>query len=256
MKNNPFFESFISKITTHANIAHLGYIYFTLAIVTALTVTSKSWRLARNAITWAHELGHSVAAILAGGGVHSIRLNHDTSGVTSTALPRRKRKKTPSPLLEAFVSFWGYPAPGVIGFLLAIAIWSGYSTSALFGLLLLVFFTFLFIRNFWGLLIVLLLGGAIVTCTLFLPTRLDTYPIAFLSSFFLWGSLRSTTESVSRRRKKLLDPNNLGNDVYGVASRTALPEEGIEFLWFGTWGLCAFGTGWLVLNPGILPFHL
>ena len=55
-----------------------------VSAVAALLVVSVngSWRLARNAITIAHEGGHALVSLLSGRRLDGIRLHADTSGVT------------------------------------------------------------------------------------------------------------------------------------------------------------------------------
>lgn len=98
------------------------------AIITGLVVLLAAvppvWRVARQASTIVHEMGHVLAAWCTGRSVSGIKLHSDTSGVTIS------RGKPHGPgLLITFLA--GYPAPGLLAVLL---IWlgsAGHSGAAL-----------------------------------------------------------------------------------------------------------------------------
>lgn len=60
----------------------LWVVLATLVAAVAVTVPHGVWRLARNAITIAHEGGHGLIALLTGRQLTGIRLHSDTSGLT------------------------------------------------------------------------------------------------------------------------------------------------------------------------------
>jgi hypothetical protein len=57
----------------------------TALIALAVVAVRPVWRIARNAITIAHEGGHALAALLTGRKLRGIRLEFDTSGLTLSA---------------------------------------------------------------------------------------------------------------------------------------------------------------------------
>ena len=60
----------------------LWVVIATLVAALAVTVPHNVWRVARNAITIAHEGGHGLVALLTGRTLTGIRLHSDTSGLT------------------------------------------------------------------------------------------------------------------------------------------------------------------------------
>lgn len=60
----------------------LWVVVATLVAALAVVATRGSWRIARNAITIAHEGGHGLVALLTGRTLTGITLHSDTSGLT------------------------------------------------------------------------------------------------------------------------------------------------------------------------------
>ena len=84
-----------------------------LVIVTAVlalgaVVPHTAWRLARNAITIAHEGGHGLIALLTGRRLDGIRLHSDTSGLTVS-------RGKPTGLGMVLTAAAGYTAPSLLG---------------------------------------------------------------------------------------------------------------------------------------------
>ncbi|WP_162320568.1 M50 family metallopeptidase [Nesterenkonia haasae] len=95
-----------------------------VAAVVVLTAVPGVWRIARQASTIIHEMGHVLAALITGRRVSGIKLHSDTSGVTVS----RGRAQGPG-LLITFLA--GYPAPGLLGLGLVWLGISGHSGAAL-----------------------------------------------------------------------------------------------------------------------------
>nr|BFE67832.1 hypothetical protein GCM10020092_011330 [Actinoplanes digitatis] len=63
-----------------------GLLVLVTAVVALVVVSVRPlWRVARNAITIAHEGGHALVALLTGRKLRGIRLEFDTSGLTLSA---------------------------------------------------------------------------------------------------------------------------------------------------------------------------
>ncbi|MBQ1070050.1 M50 family metallopeptidase, partial [Micromonospora sp. D75] len=60
-------------------------VVLTAVVALAVVATRLPWRIARNAVTIAHEGGHALVALLTGRRLHGIRLHSDTSGLTLSA---------------------------------------------------------------------------------------------------------------------------------------------------------------------------
>ena len=80
----------------------------TAVVALAVVVARLPWRIARNAVTIAHEGGHALVALLTGRRLHGIRLHSDTSGLTLSA----GRPTGPGMILTLLA---GYVAPSLLG---------------------------------------------------------------------------------------------------------------------------------------------
>lgn len=129
-------------------------------VVGMLLVVGPTWGRIRNVITLFHELGHALAGLLVGGRVNGIHLRTDTSGVTNWSFAGN-----PGRLRSAWVAWWGYPMPPLVGAVGLGLVLTGHARAYLAGLTLLaVVVLVVWVRNSWGLFVVLvaalLLGGA------------------------------------------------------------------------------------------------
>src|SRR5215469_11434659 len=77
-------------------------------IALLIVLNARTWHLARNSITIAHEGGHALASVLSGRRLDGIRLHSDTSGVTYS------RGKRTGPAM-VFTSAAGYLTPPLLG---------------------------------------------------------------------------------------------------------------------------------------------
>jgi hypothetical protein len=149
------------------------------------------WRWAtRYVITAVHEAGHAVAAIGLTGrlrAVRSMRLRADTSGVTWSA--------TGAGLRSQLVTMAGYPAPGALGAVGMLLIVGGQPRSWLWGLLILaVIEGLLWVRNLFGLLLILMWSAALVELLQRGSLRADWYAGATVAAVLVMGGLRSVVE--------------------------------------------------------------
>jgi hypothetical protein len=196
---------------------------YALVIATAVAalvvvVWRPVWRLARNAITIAHEGGHALVAVLCGRQLQSIRLHSDTSGLTVT---RGKR----SGLGMVLTLLVGYVAPSILGVAGAVALASGHIRLTLWIAIALLFLMFTMIRNFYGVLTILLAGGAVFAVSWYASVRVQAL-FAYAGVWFLLvGGVRPTFELArQRRRGRARD-----SDVDQLATITGLPGA----LWLG-----------------------
>lgn len=102
-----------------------------------------------------HEVGHAVTSLITGGGIHSIKLRANGSGETNTL----SSVGFFSWFRRIFVLFSGYSAPLYLGLFLLWAVKSGHTQIAFYVVLGTAILTLIFIRNFFGILIVLLYFG-------------------------------------------------------------------------------------------------
>ncbi|PRH79774.1 hypothetical protein C6N75_07855 [Streptomyces solincola] len=152
------------------------------------------WRLSRNAITIAHEGGHGLVAVVTGRRLDGIRLHSDTSGLTVS-------RGKPTGLGMILTAAAGYTAPSLLGlggaWLLAahritLLLWA--ATALLLALLVMV-------RNAYGVLTVVLTGGAFVLVS-WLTTPQVQAAFAYAAVWFLLlGGVRPVFELQGRRRR-------------------------------------------------------
>ena len=92
-----------------------------VVIAAVLVVPRGVWRVTGVWVTMIHELGHALAGALRGRTSMRIRVNADHSGLTTSS------GRSDS---VAWTSFWGYPAPPLVGALLVGAGVAGWATGS------------------------------------------------------------------------------------------------------------------------------
>lgn len=165
--------------------------FFILIGALAAVFIPSAWRLTSHLITLVHEAGHALVAVLTGRRLRAIKLHSDTSGLTVT----KGRTRGITMIATAAA---GYLAPSAFGLIIVALIafdrtmWSLYIALAGLGFLL------LWIRNWFGLLLIVLAGS--MTWLIANRTSEDfvDYTAWFLGAFFLiaspravWGHVRS-----------------------------------------------------------------
>lgn len=197
-------------------------VVITAAIALVVVAFRPSWRLARNGITIAHEGGHALAAVLAGRSLSGIRLHSDTSGLTVS----RGRPSGPG---MAFTLLAGYPTPALLGLGGAWLLSSGRITLLLWLSLALLFAVLLMIRNWYGLLSVLVAGGAIFAVTAYTEPEVQA-AFAYVFVWFLaFGGFRPVVELQGLRWRR----GARQSDADQLARLTWLPG----LFWVGFFGL-------------------
>ncbi|MFF8830188.1 M50 family metallopeptidase [Streptomyces sp. NPDC015131] len=171
----------------------LWLVVVTAVAALAVTVPHRVWRLARNAVTIAHEGGHGLVALLTGRRLDGIRLHSDTSGLTVS-------RGRPTGLGMILTAAAGYTAPSLLGlggaWLLAahrvtLLLWI--ATALLLAMLVM-------IRNAYGALTVILTGAAFVLVSWLTEPDVQS---AFAYSavwFLLLGGVRPVFELQAKRR--------------------------------------------------------
>ena len=201
------------------------------------------WRLARNAVTIAHEGGHAVAALCTGRRLSGIRLHADTSGVTISY-------GKPTGFGMVLTALAGYVAPSLLGLGGAALLAFGHITALLWASVALLVLMLLMIRNFFGLLTMLITGAVVFVATWYADARIQA-GFAYLAVWFLlFGGVRPIIELQAQRHS-----GKAGNsDADQLATLTRLPG----LFWvvvFSLIGLGALVLGgyWLVPAAGHLP---
>jgi hypothetical protein len=215
----------------------------TLALALALVVFREAWRVARHAVTIAHEGGHALFAVLSGRRLQGIKVHSDTSGLTLS----RGRPDGPGMVLTLLA---GYPAPALVGLAGAALLTMGRATVVLWLALVLLALVLVMIRNFYGLLAVLVTGVLVFVVTWYAP---DWLKVGFAYAgvwFLLVGGVRPVFElQRHRRRGRAYD-----SDADQLAGVTVFPALGWVFVFFLIALGALAGGGYLLLRP-ILPGH-
>ncbi|MFF7632713.1 M50 family metallopeptidase [Kitasatospora sp. NPDC008050] len=151
------------------------------------------WRVSRNVVTIAHEGGHGLIALLTGRRLDSIRLHSDTSGLTVSS----GRPTGPGMILTAAA---GYTAPSLLGLGGAMLLAAGRITALLWISIALLVAMLVMIRNAFGLLSVVLTGGAFFAISWYGSAQFQA-AFAYLGIWFLLlAGVRPVVELQRKRR--------------------------------------------------------
>jgi Peptidase M50B-like len=199
-----------------------------------IVLANGSWRLARNAITIAHEGGHALVSVLSGRRLEGIRLHADTSGETFS----RGRRNGPGMVLTAAA---GYVTPPLLGAGSAWLLAARHVTAMLWLAVVLLALTLLAIRNAYGALaVVVTAAGVVAVSWLASPTVQAVFAYA-CSWFLLLGGVRPVFE-LRRRRYRSSDADQL-------AKLTGVPA-GVWVFAFALIALVAVALGARLMVPG------
>ncbi len=144
-----------------------GWLVLAAGAVALLTVLTRPlWRIARNAVTIAHEGGHGLAALATRRKLAGIRLHSDTSGLTLSW----GRPTGPGMVLTAAA---GYLTPALLGLGCAALLAADRITLLLWLAIALLLALLVRIRNAFGFLSVLLTGGAFFLVSWFGSTEVQ-----------------------------------------------------------------------------------
>ncbi|WP_431922894.1 M50 family metallopeptidase [Micromonospora wenchangensis] len=213
-----------------------------LTAVAALVVVAvrSSWRVARNAVTIAHEGGHALAALLTGRRLHGIRLHSDTSGLTLSA----GRPTGPGMILTLLA---GYVAPSLVGLGGAWLLGGNRITLLLWVAVALLLAMLLLVRNVFGVLSLLVTGGVVLVVSWYATPQVQAV-FAWTSVWFLlFGGVRPVFE-LQRLRSRGRMPES---DADQLAHLTPFPA----LLWvlvFGLVNLFALVVGAVLLAGPLL----
>jgi hypothetical protein len=170
-----------------------------LVLVTALAgllavMFRPVWRVARNAVTIAHEGGHALFALLTGRRLRGIRLEFDTSGLTLSS-------GRPTGFGMILTLLGGYIAPSLIGVLGAWLLGGNRITLLLWLAVVLLLVMLINIRNLFGV-VSLLITGAIVFVVSWYASPQVQAVFAYAGVWFLlFGGVRPVFELQSLRRR-------------------------------------------------------
>lgn len=215
-------------------------VLLTGVVALAVVLTRVPWRIARNAITIAHEGGHALAALLTGRKLRGIRLHSDTSGLTLSA----GRPTGPG---MAFTLLAGYIAPSLIGLAGAWLLGGNRITLLLWVAVVLLLAMLVMIRNVFGILSIVVTTAVVFGVSWFASPQVQA-AFAYTGVWFLLlGGVRPVSELQTVRRRGQM-PHS---DADQLAWLTRVPG----LVWvavFAVVNLCALVVGAALLASPFL----
>lgn len=200
----------------------------------------RTWRIARNVMTIAHEGGHALTALLTGRRLTGIRLHSDTSGLTLSA-------GRPTGAGMVFTLLAGYLTPSLLGLGGAVLLTKGRITLLLWLAIALLIAMLVMIRNVFGAVSVIVTTAVVAAVSWLAPPDVQAL-FAYAGVWFLMlGGVRPVGElQVLRRRGRLPD-----SDADQLARLTRLPG----LVWVAVFGVANLGMlalgATLLLDPAL-----
>jgi hypothetical protein len=214
-------------------------VVLTALVALVLVAPRPVWRISRNVITIAHEGGHALFALLSGRRLQSIRLHSDTSGLTVT-------RGRPTGFGMITTLFAGYATPSLLGLAGAALLAVGRIRITLWLALLLLVAVLVMTRNVYGILSVVVTGGAVFVVSWYGSPQVQA-AFAYLGAWFLLlGGVRPIIEVQGQRRRHQVRDS----DADQLAGLTRVPGV----FWIGVFlvvSLAALALSVVVL--GITP---
>lgn len=230
-------STIVDRLTTTQSPPPWQLVIGTAVVALLLVVFRPTWRILRNAVTIAHEGGHAFTALLTGRRLNSIRLHSDTSGLTVSS-------GKPYGLGMILTMAAGYPAPALLGLGYAALLGAHRITLMLWLTIALLAVLLLKVRNWYGVLSILVTGGIVFAVSWF-GTDTTQAVLAYLAAWFLL--LAAVRPVIELQRNRAHEPNS---DADQLAHLTRIPG----LLWvlaFGAIALCALGFGGRLLLADI-----
>lgn len=198
-----------------------------LVLVTALVALAvvffrPAWRIARNAVTIAHEGGHALAALLTGRKLRGIRLEFDTSGLTLSA----GRPTGPGMM---FTLLAGYIAPSLVGLGGAWLLGGNRITLLLWLAVVLLLLMLINIRNAFGVVSVVVTGAIVFAVSWYAEPEVQA-AFAYAGVWFLlFGGVRPVFELQKLRGRGRM-PESDADQLARVTHVPALFWVGVFFV--------------------------
>jgi len=202
-----------------------------------LTWSSFGYRLVRHLATLLHEAGHAFVGVLVGRKLRGIRLHSDTSGLTLS------RGKPTGPGMVATL-LAGYPAPAIVGLAGAWLVSAGYAAGMLWLLVLLCAVMLVFIRNFYGLWVVLVIGVGVAV----LSWTATGQVISITAYLMVWSLLLVAPRAVVELQRSRRRHGKTRSDADQLAALTRLPAGFWIAVFWLVCAVCLLAGGWLLLT--------
>jgi hypothetical protein len=222
-----------------------GLLVLITALIALVVVAFRPlWRVARNAITIAHEGGHALIALLTGRKLRGIRLEFDTSGLTLSA-------GRPSGPGMMFTLLAGYIAPSLVGLGGAWILGGNRITLLLWVAVVLLLLMLINIRNLFGVISVVITGAIVFVVSWYANPQIQA-AFAYTGVWFLLiGGVRPVGE-LQRLRARGRMPES---DADQLGRMTHTPAVFWVFL-FWLINLAALAIGFFMLAGHLLNIEL
>lgn len=226
------------RVASRQPVPDASFVLAAGVVALGLVLLPSTWPRVRLGITVVHEAGHALAAVLVGRRLSAIRLHSDTSGLTVS------RGKPRGPGMVAMLAA-GYLAPALLGLLAAFLLADGRGVALLWLLVVLLAGLLVWVRNGYGLLVVILGGAALFALTWWGSAQAQAVTAYLVAWLLLLAAPRPLLELLGSRRGRgrTSDPDQL-------AALTHVPAV----LW--TLLLLAANCAGLVLGVGMLAPEL
>ncbi len=214
----------------------LWVVVATLVAAAAVVVPRAPWRIARNAVTIAHEGGHGLVALLTGRTLTGIRLHSDTSGLTVS-------RGKPTGIGMILTAAAGYTAPPLLGLGGAALLGAGRITLLLWLATALLLAVLVMIRNTYGAVSVLVTGSTFVLVSWLAGPQVQAAFAYAVVWFLLLGGVRPAFELQAKRRR-----GGAGDSDADQLSRLTHVPAGMWLFLFHAVSVCSLlgGGRWLL----------
>jgi hypothetical protein len=192
------------RATATQPVPDAGFVVATGVLALVLVLAPATWPRVRLGITVVHEAGHALVGVLVGRRLRSVHLHSDTSGLTVTS------GKPRGPGMVAMLAA-GYLAPAVLGLVAALLLADGRSVGLLWLLVVLAAVLILWVRNGYGLLVLLLGGAGVLLLTWYGDGTVQSVAAYLIAWLLLLSAPRPLVEllTAGRRRGRTSDPDQL-----------------------------------------------
>jgi hypothetical protein len=205
------------------------------AAAIALVIVPQAWHATRHLVTLVHEGGHAVIAVLTGRRLNGIRLHTDTSGLTVSS----GRPRGPGMIATAAA---GYLAPSALGLGSVALVEHGHTDWSLYAGLATLAMMLVYIRNWFGLLVVALSGAAVGVLIWRAPAHIQDFAALTFAWFLLISAPRTVLDLWSHRRRV----RTRTTDADVLARLTHLPATVWNIIFLLLTAAALAGAVWLV----------
>ena len=211
----------------------------TALVALVLVLQPTLWRATRILVTITHEGGHAVVALLVGRRLRGIRLHTDTSGLTVSS----GRPSGPG-MVAMLVA--GYLGPALVGLGAVALLLAGHALGLLWAFVALLALMLLQIRNFYGLVVVLVVGAGLLALSWYGSAGLQTACATLVTWLLLLAAPKPVLELVRQHRRGRADHSDAGQ----LARLTGLPVA-VWLTLFGLLDVAGLLVGAALLVPAL-----